>query len=186
MTRDKVGIFVVSGLIAVSIGVLINYYFNIISIETGNKILAVVILLFAGAGGFYLLVAVKDVLSQRGNSNGYLRGEENSYVPNVIPFSTQAWHAVISSVLMLYGTYGIMVGDIYIPGKRSKGVHFHGISAWFVYFSFIFATCNLMSVIVDHYDRRNNEKYYQIIAKVFGILGWSLFVVAFLIKIFVK
>jgi len=33
-------------------------------------------------------------------------------------------------LLILYGIHGVIVDDLYIPGKHGPGVDLHGISAW--------------------------------------------------------
>ena len=38
----------------------------------------------------------------------------------------------------------------------------------------------MLSVIVDHYDKRNNERNYRTFAEIFKIMGWG-FIVASLI-----
>ena len=67
-----------------------------------------------------------------------------------------------------------LLDDIYIPGKRGKGIHFHGAACTLIYGAFIFGAANFISVIVDHYDKRNNETNYQKFAKVTRIIGLIL------------
>ncbi len=100
------------------------------------------------------------------------------YTPNHIPVETRWIHLIISGGLILYAAIGLLVDDIYLPGKRRGGLHFHGISAWVMAFAFAMACCNLLSVIVDHYDRRNNETNYRLFAKVTSLLGILLFIAA--------
>ena len=169
------------GLILLSIGVLINHYAKIIESGLVHKLFVLGLLLFAGLCIFYMASFSRDIINNKFKS-GKIKSVDG-YIPNSIPLSTQIFHIIISIGLISYGTYGLMVGDIYLPGKRSSGVHFNGISAWFVYFSFIFATCNLLSVVVDHYDKRNNEESYKVTALVFAIFGWGSFVMAFVAKI---
>ena len=170
------------GLILLSIGVLINHYMQIIDSGLVHKIFALVFFLSASLCIIYLVSISKYKINTIYKSNKIK--SVDGYIPNSIPLSTQIFHLIISIGLISYGTYGIIVGDIYFPGKRSRGVHFNGISAWFVYFAFIFATCNLLSVVIDHYDKRNNEDGYKLIALVFAILGWGSFIIAFLVKLF--
>jgi hypothetical protein len=47
----------------------------------------------------------------------------------------------------------------------------------------ICATLNLLSVVADHYDERNNETNYRFFAKVTGSLGWILVVVAIVLTL---
>ena len=181
--NNKVAFISMLGLIAASVGVLINYYRGFLDRGIVNNAFSLVLLVFTSA--VIVLLTIRSKFWRRKNAELQLSNVDGVeiYKPNIIPFGTQAWNAAISLILIIYGTYGILADDIYIPGKRSRGIHFKGISAWLVYLSFIFATCNLISVIVDHYDKRNNENYYKLIGIIFAVLGWSLFIMAFLIKI---
>jgi hypothetical protein len=86
------------------------------------------------------------------------------HTPNHIPASVRIWNTFISVFLLVYGTFGIYTDDLYIPGRRTSGVHFHGEPAFFVYAAMVCAILNLISVVVDHYDKRNNEKNYLLAA----------------------
>lgn len=111
--------------------------------------------------------------------------EKMGHNPNHIPSDERIMNIILSSVMFLYGTFGVIIDDLYIPGKRSPGTHFHGEPAWVLYGAFLCAVANMMSVVVDHYDRRNNEINYQRFARVTQIVGWTLFVLAFVLDIFV-
>jgi O-antigen/teichoic acid export membrane protein len=105
--------------------------------------------------------------------------------PNHIPSGERTMNIIFSSIMFLYGTFGIIIDDLYIPGKRSPGAHFHGETAWILYGAFLCAIANMMSVVVDHYDQRNNETNYKLFARVTQIAGWTLFVFALVLDIFV-
>lgn len=55
-----------------------------------------------------------------------------------------------------------------------------GVSAWIMYASFLCAVLNLLSVVVDHYDERDNEFSYKRFARFSQALGWTLFFLALL------
>ena len=99
--------------------------------------------------------------------------------PNKIPRSKQIFYLILSSTLIVYAVYGLSINDVYIPGKRGSGQHFHGVSAWFVAGAILSAAANLISVVVDHFDRRNNEIQYanfaafcEWLAAVLFVMGW--------------
>ena len=96
------------------------------------------------------------------------------YIPNQIPPDELITHVMLSLVLFCYGGYGVWVNDLYVPGKRG-GVHLHDRPAWVMYGAMICACLVLLSVVLDHYDRRNNERRYRAFAEVGGYVGWSLF-----------
>ena len=97
------------------------------------------------------------------------------YSPNKIPFSERLVNKILSVLLLLYGSYGVYVNDLYISGKRTSGIHLHDESAIIMYGAFICGILVLLSVVIDHYDKRDNEHTYQIFAQVFKYLGWGLF-----------
>ena len=43
----------------------------------------------------------------------------------------------------------------------------------------------MLSVVVDHYDTRDNEINYKRFARVTQFLGWSLFILALVLDLFV-
>jgi hypothetical protein len=108
-----------------------------------------------------------------------------SYFPNHIPKGERILNVVLSLLLLFYGTAGVMADDLYIPGKHRPGIHFHGEPAWIIYGAFLFAIANMMSVVIDHYDKRNNETTYKVFARVSQILGWTCFVGALALDLFV-
>lgn len=107
------------------------------------------------------------------------------FIPNQIPFEKRAKYVTISAALIIYGTIGVAIDSIYIPGKRSPGIIFHGVPCWIMYFAMLSAALNLISVIVDHFDRRNNERNYQLFAQITIWLAIVLFLTAILADIFV-
>jgi hypothetical protein len=109
---------------------------------------------------------------------------KSGYNPNHIPRVERILNIIASAVLLSYGTFGVVVDDLYLPGKRGPGIHFHGVSAWIMYGAFLFAVANFVSVIVDHYDRRSNETNYKLFARVTQIGGWTLFVLAVVVWVF--
>lgn len=111
--------------------------------------------------------------------------DPHAYVhsPNRIPVGTR-WKYILQSFFLIgYGTFGVWIGDLYVPGKRGEGVHLHGVPMLFMYIAMLSASANMISVIIDHYDLRNNEHDYREFAKVTAVLGWSLFFVALLLAI---
>ena len=94
-------------------------------------------------------------------------------------------HTVLSLVLIGYGLVSAFHDDLYIPGKRSRGMHLHGEPMWVMLGFFFCASCNPITVVLDHYDRRDNERHYRTFARFTQVLGWSLFGLAIVLDIFV-
>ena len=108
---------------------------------------------------------------------------EKSYTPNHIPPEERTANIISSILLFAYGSYGVWVNDLYIPGKRSRGVHLHDVPAWIMYGAMITACLVMLSVVVDHYDKRNNETDYRTFAKIGTYIGWGLFCLSFIMAI---
>jgi len=59
-----------------------------------------------------------------------------------------------------------------------------GASALFMYFALVCAVINLLAVVVDHYDKRNNEMAYVNVAAATQWLGWAFVAGSYLKKLF--
>lgn len=103
------------------------------------------------------------------------------YQPNQIPAKDRWSNFIFASALLAYGGIGTRIDDLYIPGRRGNGVHLHGAPAWVMFGAMACAALVLLLTIVDHYDRRDNERHYQQAAEGFKTAGWTLFGLAFLI-----
>ena len=89
-------------------------------------------------------------------------------------------------MLLTYGTYGLYMNDILIPGRRGAVMHLSGIPAWLVYIAMLFAAANMLAVVIDHYDKRNNERAYLHIVVSSQWLGWIFFISALTWKLIAK
>ncbi len=97
--------------------------------------------------------------------------KEKEYKPNQISPGISIKNLIMSGLLLGYGIHGLLKDDIFIPGSSSNGVHFHGGPAWILFAAFLCAICNLIATVIDHYDRRNNKKKYQLLLKITNYIG---------------
>lgn len=104
-----------------------------------------------------------------------------AYQPNQIPAKDRWSNFIFASALLAYGGIGARIDDLYIPGRRGNGVHLHGAPVWVMFGAMACAALVLLLTIVDHYDRRDNERHYQQAAAGFKTAGWTLFGLAFLV-----
>lgn len=121
----------------------------------------------------------------RRSGNVVQRGRATEYTPNHIPKSARILNVVLSTILLIYGGFGVWADDLFLPGRATSGVHLHGEPAWIMYAAMIVASFNLLSVVVDHYDRRNNETNYRQFARITQVGGWLLFGSALLLDIII-
>lgn len=112
-----------------------------------------------------------------------IRQQEKKYTPNYIDKAERTLNIWFSIVLFVYGSYGVWVNDLYLPGKRTRGIHLHDVPAWIMYAAIICACFVMLSVVIDHYDRRDNEINYRRFAAVGRYLGWGLFVLSLVMAI---
>lgn len=104
-----------------------------------------------------------------------------SYRPNKVPPKEQVIFVVFSIFLLVYGTTGIINDDLFIlggsNGSRSRaatvrtGVHLHGPAAWCIYAGMLCAVACMVSMVIDHYDKRDNEIQYKRFAEITQLLG---------------
>lgn len=114
----------------------------------------------------------KYIIEQIGNQT------KETYKPNKIPTLSRIFYTISSLFLFTYATFGLVHDDIFIPGKRSRGIHFHGLAAEIVYISLILIICNMISIIIDHYDKRDNEINYKKFAALTSFTAWIIFIIA--------
>ncbi|MFT4807336.1 MAG: hypothetical protein ACI9LX_000653 [Paraglaciecola sp.] len=111
--------------------------------------------------------------------------QDGNYIPNDIPINERILNLVISVSLLTYGLYGFYKGEIYIPGKRGDGMHLYGEAVWIMLAGLICGAIVFISVVLDHYDQRDNEhKYYKFgsVVKYMGIGCFSLAIIWELIR----
>ncbi|WP_157964652.1 hypothetical protein [Algibacillus agarilyticus] len=84
---------------------------------------------------------------------------------------------MLALVFTFYGAYGIYKDDLYIPSKRG-GIHLSGESAWIMYAALICGCIYFLTIIVDHYDKRDNEIKYYMFGKGVKYVGLGLAVIA--------
>jgi TRAP-type C4-dicarboxylate transport system permease small subunit len=103
------------------------------------------------------------------------------YTPNHIPRTERFLNVLYALAIIIFGAIGLTTGELLIPGKRTSGpngIALQGFSAWAMYAAMICACVVLLSVVADHYDRRNNEFSYRRFARIGKILGWSFFILS--------
>ncbi|MBK6986089.1 MAG: hypothetical protein IPH32_15705 [Bacteroidetes bacterium] len=106
------------------------------------------------------------------------------FSPNHIPKADRTVNIILAVLLVLYGLIGLLADDIYIPGKRTRGFHFHGPPASIAFASFMCFVLYLLTIVLDHYDCRNNERRYVQFRKFARFMGYTLLIVAVFVDCF--
>lgn len=104
------------------------------------------------------------------------------YTPNQIPAWKRVSYTIASGFLIVYGLHGLWTNNLVIPGRR-LGAHLHGAAAWVMFLAILCACAVMLSAVIDHYDEENNETKYWVFARIFTVLGWGFFVLAFLVAL---
>ncbi len=108
---------------------------------------------------------------------------DDDYKPNTVPAFTRLKNLFSSAALLAYGTYGLWINDLYIPGNRSAGVHLHDLPAWVMFGAFFSACVVMISACIDHYDKRNNEIKYKKLSNTFQQIAWGFFLLSISMQI---
>jgi len=104
-------------------------------------------------------------------------------MPNSFSPAHRAFNISQAVVLLAWGAYGVYRDSLWVPGRRTSGGLLHGPSAWFVCAAMVVTAANLLTVVVDHYDTRNNEHQYRRFRNASQIVAWSLFLVGLVLSI---
>lgn len=122
-----------------------------------------------------------DVYSER-NRIEFEKTNKRTHTPNFIPLGLRLVCAIASISLLVYFSYGLIADELYMPclGKRSRcrGHYIHGIELWVTYTAVICACSAMISIIIDHFDTRNNEETYTAFASFFTMAAFFLFSIA--------
>lgn len=102
--------------------------------------------------------------------------EESTYIPNFVALKDRIINLVYAVGLSSYAAYGLYIDDMYM----GDGVHLVGKSVYFMFAAMMSAVIVMLTVLFDHYDRRDNEQMYRSIASFFKFTGWFLFIVAYI------
>ena len=101
------------------------------------------------------------------------------YIPNSIPGKVRLINLSFGLGGIVYGAYGLHRNDLFIPSRRGPGTHLHDGAAMLMVAAIACGCAVLLSVVLDHYDERNNEAHYQRAAQVLRWLAWIFVFLSF-------
>ena len=104
------------------------------------------------------------------------------WVPNEISAWNRGWYVVFIILGTAYASYGIFAGELYVPGKRGSGFTVHGPGAWVMAAAVLVGVANLVGRVLDHYDRRSNERSYRLFDSFTSLAFFALFTLALCTK----
>jgi hypothetical protein len=98
----------------------------------------------------------------------------SKFVANNVPRRVRVWNTVMALYLIAWGALGMYQNQIDLVERRVRIAVLHDGPAWLMAMAFVCGATVLLSVVVDHYDRRNNESAYRAFRWVAIRLGWCL------------
>lgn len=82
--------------------------------------------------------------------------------PNSVPLGERIFSLLLALALVVIGVAGVVQGQLKVaPPKSRIGLVLYDSPLWLLVASLITGAAVLLSVVIDHYDRRNNEDWYQ-------------------------
>lgn len=102
------------------------------------------------------------------------RAQSKPYKPNFVPSADRALNVFLGVVLSVYGIAGLLASHMNLNGRRIRIAVLEGRPAWLMAAAFLVGAAVLFSVVIDHYDTRDNERYYRAFRWCAIRLGWCL------------
>jgi hypothetical protein len=104
------------------------------------------------------------------------------FTSNHIKWTTRLYYSIASVSLFSYGAYGIYINDLFLPARGGGGTHFQDGPAYVLFGAIICGCLYMISVVIDHYDKRDNEDNYHDFGMIMKYLGIALLFAAIALK----
>jgi hypothetical protein len=115
-----------------------------------------------------------------------VKTKQPNWKPNSFSLGERVFNFVLSLVLLAHGASGFIYNRLDVsPPKQRLAIHLRDGPAWLMAAAMIVGACVLLSVVVDHYDKSNNENIYRLFRRSAVALGLCL-VAASLASYFIK
>ncbi len=109
---------------------------------------------------------------------------EGNYIPNIVPLKDRIQHLIIALIFIVIGIYGMFNNGLNISGMQVEGMQFEGDTKWIVYVSLITGCLSSLSIVIDHYDKRDNEMKYYAFNKSINYLGTAIVIGIFVRQLY--
>lgn len=111
--------------------------------------------------------------------------ERDAYTPNQLPSRERAWSLFLAFILTAYGVAGLLTHTLKYSHRGRVIIFLEGGSAWLMSFALLVGALVFVSSIVDHYDTRNNERYYRAFRWTATRIGWGLVASSLIVHLWV-
>jgi len=105
------------------------------------------------------------------------------YIPNQVSIGKRVINIIISLSVLSYAIYGLIYDKLVIPSNTGS-FELYGFSIYIMLVAAILLAVYLLSFVLDHYDRRNNEIIYRKIQRYSSRLGLAMLCVALSVGLF--
>ena len=107
--------------------------------------------------------------------------KEGNYIPNEIPLKNRVTNALLSLSIILYGSYGLYIDELWVPVAKRTSIVLSGVSALLMFIAILCAAVMFIAEVVDHYDKRDNEHTYYKVALYFKNIAYVVFGIAVIV-----
>jgi len=107
--------------------------------------------------------------------------DDGNYIPNEIALKNRLTNSLFSLGIILYGSYGLYVNELWVPLAKRISIVLSGISAILMFLAILCASVMMIAEVVDHYDTRDNEHTYYKVALYFKYAAYAGFGIAVLV-----
>lgn len=102
------------------------------------------------------------------------------FKPNHIPKKTRIFNVIWACFLIFLARYSWLSDSFYFPVRTgSNGVTFTNLGLVLFICALITVAKNALLVVVDHYDKRNNETQYKMFSRYLNIFSVFVIISAF-------
>ena len=102
------------------------------------------------------------------------------YSPNKISKSTQIFNIVWALFLIAVCLYGVTNEALVYPGVRGSGpIELTGMPLLFFCVALVSGAINALLTLIDHYDKRDNERSYKQMSLYLNVLSIFAITLAF-------
>jgi hypothetical protein len=105
--------------------------------------------------------------------------EKPDWKPNSVSLTDRLFSVVLALSLLAYGASGLVQNKFLVtPPKSRIGLVLSDRPAWLLAASLFVGAAVACSVVIDHYDKRNNESWYRLFRRVAISVGFCLLLAA--------
>jgi hypothetical protein len=105
--------------------------------------------------------------------------------PNTVSRTDRVLSLALGLVLTGYGLAGFLLHRLSFNSRRIRVTILEGGPAWLMAAALLVGAAVLFSVVIDHYDARDNERYYKAFRWCAIRLGWCLVASALLAHLYI-